>query len=262
MSQGRSTISELKRLFDGSIPAASIAEPLASFDEISPTEAIQEFMESSGFDLVGLRRAGLIAGYVTHDDLAACGDPTVCLVEFGPEECMPESGSLLDAMRAVRDHSRAFTTSLDQVTGIVTWADFSKAPIRMWLFNLVALLEMHMLHLIRQRYDGAEWRACLTGERVEAAEALLEKRRAHNQELDLTDCLQFGDKKKVLMKTDDAWRYFGTSKSAAQRFLEDAENLRNQLAHSQEILAGDWPAVIDLAQRMELALSRLEESAQ
>jgi len=69
----RSTIAELRRLFEHSIPASSIAEPLASFDRDASVEMVRDFMDSAGFDVVGVRDEGLVRAFVLRDQLSQAG---------------------------------------------------------------------------------------------------------------------------------------------------------------------------------------------
>ena len=53
--------SHLHRLFLEGFSAMDVAEPLVSFDENAKAKDVQEFMQVKGFDLVGVRRNGLVS---------------------------------------------------------------------------------------------------------------------------------------------------------------------------------------------------------
>ena len=171
---------------------------------------------------------------------------------------LPEDAPLLRVLQVLRQHDRTFVSFLGTTSGIITRGDLQKAPLRMWFFNLVSLTEMQMLRLIRQRYPGGDWREPLKDERIEAAESLLSDRRRRNVHTDLADCLQFCDKRTIIVNTAGLRELFASSKRAASRYLGEVEDLRNDLAHSQDIITGRWPEIVDVAEYLEETLRRIE----
>ena len=63
--------SRLPRLFVEGFSAMDIAEPLVSFDESTRSEDVKAFMKEKDFDLVGVRRDGLVEGYVRREELVS-----------------------------------------------------------------------------------------------------------------------------------------------------------------------------------------------
>lgn len=252
------TIAELHDLFERSIMASSIAEPLASLDADEPPSKVLEFLREHGFDVVGIRQDGLVQAYVHIDELKGASDTLEAAMPIGPERTVPASGSLLEAVRKASADKFVFVTSLGQPTGIITRADLNKPPVRMWLFSLVTLLEMEMLRLIRATYPGEEWRVLLKAQRIEKVEQLFKYRKDRNEHIDLADCLQFCDKREIICGSSALWPLFGESKAKAAGFLKYCEELRNEVVHIQELTGPSWPEAIDLAGRIEATLSRLE----
>jgi hypothetical protein len=66
----------LRRLFLEGFTAADVAEPFVSFDAERPAAEVRRVLEARGFDLVGVRRDGLVRGYAVREDLSGgtCGD--------------------------------------------------------------------------------------------------------------------------------------------------------------------------------------------
>jgi len=54
----------MKRLFTEGFMAIDIAEPLASFDADKNAADTLQFMNKNNLDVVGVRRDGVVAGYV------------------------------------------------------------------------------------------------------------------------------------------------------------------------------------------------------
>lgn len=59
----------LRRLFMEGFLAMDIAEPLVSFDAEAEARSVYDFMVEKDFDLVGVRRGGLVNGYTRREDL-------------------------------------------------------------------------------------------------------------------------------------------------------------------------------------------------
>lgn len=258
MKQLKSSLGDLRRLFARTIALRDIAEPLVSFDHSQPAATVRGFMEAREFDVVGLREHGVVTGFVSRRDLGE-GTTGQHRCAFAPGDVLPDGEPLLSAFAALRDRRHVFITVLGHVGGIVTRGDLQKAPVRLWLFGLVSLLEMQMLRVVRERYPADAWTGLLSGERVTGARRVFAERQRRNEENDLSDCLQLGDKATVLMKDPVLFALSGfTSKRALETFFKDVGTLRNALAHANDILSGRWPGLVDLVTRLEGLLERLE----
>src|SRR5574337_72615 len=204
MKQLKSTVSELRELFEHSITAKDIAEPLVSFDYDHPATAVKQFMEQKKFDVVGIRKEGEIAGYVqqVHLDEGRAGD---YLTDFEKQQIFSERAPLLVVLPIISASERAFIDILGQVGGIITKGDLQKIPVRMWIFGLISLLEMQMLRMIRRHYPDDSWSQFLAPGRIEKARQLNSDRIRRNSEVDLADCLQFCDKRDIFIKSDQLY---------------------------------------------------------
>ncbi len=96
-----------------------IAEPLASFDAEKPAGDVRAFMVDHDYDLAGVRRDGIVCGYVRQGELAggSCGD---YLHLFGPDDLVAETDSLQKVIESLAVNNRCFITILDRVGAIVT----------------------------------------------------------------------------------------------------------------------------------------------
>jgi hypothetical protein len=261
MKHLKSSSSDLRRLFERAITIREIAEPLVSFDTDHDAEAIRVFMEERNFDVVGLRQGGTVVGYVRRDDLTH-GSVTGCLTRFQAGEVLAEREPLSAAIQALRDQNQLFITVRGQVRRIATKGDMQKVPVRLWLFGLISLIEMQMLRLIRQRFPGGAWTSLLSPARVEAARKVSALRQKQNREADASDfldCLQICDKATIMLKDSElsALARF-PSREVGGHFFSHLESLRNDLAHSNDILQGRWPGLAELAAQCESLLTRLE----
>jgi hypothetical protein len=148
---------------------------------------------------------------------------------------------------------------LGEVGGIVTRGDLQKAPVRMWLFGLISLIEMQLLRIIREFFQIDSWQPLISPKRLEKAKSLLEERQRRNEGIDLADCIQFADKRDIVLKNDKLRHLLEIkSKEEGKQLFENLENLRNDLAHAQDIITGNWPRIVELAKESEALLGKLE----
>jgi len=252
---------DLRELFDKSIPVKCIAEPLASFDEELSSSSIRAFMDKQDYDVVGVRRNGMVYAYAKRTELAS-GTLQDHTISFDPTSVVSEDSPLLNVFKALRHSPQVFVLILGHIAGIVTRGDLQKAPVRMWLFGVISLVEMQFLRIIREMYPNDSWREknLVSDNRLAQAQAILEDRKSRNEAMDLADCLQLGDKRKIVLKTGDIYKKLGfDSKKSADRVLQDLEDLRDNLAHAQDIVTGQWPHIADLAAHAESTLKQCEE---
>jgi hypothetical protein len=85
----------------------------------------------------------------------------------------------------LRESPRVFVVVMGHVAGIVTKGDLQKAPVRMYLFGILYLIEMQFLRLIRTVFPEEKWKSLLTEKRISEATKLLADRRQRNEAIDL-----------------------------------------------------------------------------
>jgi hypothetical protein len=260
MKHLRSSIDDMRRLFERAITVKDIAEPFASFDVDQPAMTVRNFLKSKYYDVVGIRRNGIIEDYALTSEL---GDGKLggFAKTFESGAQVSDATSLLSVFELLRDRNWIFVTISDRVWGIATRGDLHKAPVRMWIYCLISLTEMHTLRIIRKLYPQQEWidLKYLPVSRFERARELFEIRKRINEEVDLTDCLELCDKTTILLKTGTIVLNLGfTSNKKAKSFFVKVERLRNPLAHAQDIVTNRWPELADLVIGLEKFLKACE----
>lgn len=262
MKHLKSSFQDLHRIFEQSITVHDIAEPLASFDHDHPSDIALEFMETKGFDVIGVRRDGAVRGYALKEDLGS-GTIGSHLCELGEEVVLQESAPMLRALEALATRRWMLVRSFGNPGGIVTRGDLQKAPMRMWLFGLISLLEMQMLRSIRAVEKTDDWwRSLLSDERLDEALRIFGLRSEKNEEIHLSDCLQIGDKATIFKKQDSLLKSTGCeSKRDWKEIMGKVEQLRNNLAHSNDLGTESWPEIAKLAVAIEGVLKSLETTS-
>lgn len=263
MKHLKSSSRDLREIFSRDITVRYIAEPLASFEATVEKATVQAFLAERNYDVIGVCRGGFIDGYARIVDLQ--GDRGNALSAYAtPIDTallIQDSEPLVQAILTLRTTPYLFVESLGQVNGIITLGDIQKAPVRMWLFGLISLTEMQLLRVIRETYPQEQWQQYLSASRLDIAQAMLERRQASNAEIDLADCLQFCDKRDIMLKSDRLHQLLHpSSKNQGEKLLKELEALRNNLAHAQDIVTGQWPQTADLAEAAESLLKRLEQA--
>jgi hypothetical protein len=116
MKHLKTSFHDLRDLFDSSISVRYLAETLTSFDVESPASTIYAFMKEHNYDVVGVRRYGLVVGYAkksnTMDGILADH-----LIEFLPSDLLDEEAPLVDVFTSIRHSPQLFVLVLGRVGG-------------------------------------------------------------------------------------------------------------------------------------------------
>lgn len=260
IKQLRSTTAELRQLFEKNITVRAVAEfNLWKADAAADGEAVRAEMEARDFDVAPVVDGASIVGYVVRDSLSPgpCGDQVRPITAA---QLIAESAPLLDLFAILRADSWRFVLDRGEVAAIVTRGDLRKAPARMYIFALINLLEMQMDRLIRAHYCDEDWQNHLGPARIERALKLFELRRQASEALHLLDCLQFCDKRDLVLRVPGCPEQLGFSDSkSALRLFRDIEALRNRIAHAQDVVEGiTWTDFFFLTETMDRILRRCE----
>jgi len=241
----------LLKLITKTFTARDIAEPLPSFDAEMDGGRARAAMEAEGLALAGVRRRGLVSGYLMLSDLtdSSCGEAAR---PFHPGQTLADESPLAQVIHVLTLHEHAFVNTLGGVAGYVTRNEINKPEFRMWLFGILTFLEMEITRLIKERHPDGSWRPLITENRLRMAEELQRERRRRGHACDLVDCLQYADKGRILLASKDlAAEMRFPSRKMARRVVHELESLRNNLAHSQDIVSHNWDAIARLAYTVE-----------
>jgi predicted transcriptional regulator len=263
MKHLKSRSQDLRSLFENNITIEYVAESLKAVPADSDVMEVLQWMQAQDFDVVGIETGNVITGYIERSSLIStksgqCGDYQRI---FHPKELIAISTPLMKLLPILQHTPRLFVLDCNQVSGIITCGDLQKAPVRMLLFGLFTLLEMNLLRLVRLYYPQDTWQKFLKPERVEIAQRLWRESQERNEATDLLDYLQFCDKRELVLHHPELLEQLELkSKRSGERFLKAAEQLRNRLAHAQNLASGSsWKDLISLAAQMEKLLIRCEE---
>jgi hypothetical protein len=255
------SIKDLHSLLDGSLLVRHIAEPLLVCNSTDEASTVRKTLSDKNFDLIGVTQNGTLSGYVRQVDLVD-GDCCKALIPFDYSEIISSSTPLIELLPLLKSRPMFFVLDRTTIDSIVSRADLQKWPVRMLLFGLVSMLEMYLLRMVRACYPGDSFSESLGETRVEAAEKLFNHRRTQDHDIDLADCLQICDKVHLLVDKKGFREFFGLpGKEKTKSYFRRMEDLRNKLAHSQDLTLGaDWQEVIEIAGSVESFLRRCDQS--
>src|SRR5690606_33598691 len=123
-----------------------------------------------------------------------------------------ESTPLAELIEILKESNYAFVLERDKIESIVTRADINKPIVRIYIFGIISLFELHLNYWINKYNDGENWKGKINDERVETANAIFEKRQGNNIQLTLLECIQICDKRDILKNTADFLKVFSFSK--------------------------------------------------
>ena len=227
------TFSELQDIFINDITTKYIYEDLACcrIDD-NPTDVKNTLIERD-YDVLGVVDNKLKKiGYIKKESLKG-SNIRENLLEFSIPQLISESTPLDELFEILTDKEFAFILNGNEIEGIVTRADINKIIVRIYLFGIISLYELHLNYWIKQTYINEAWKAKLSSKRLQSAEGVFHERVGNNDQLTLLECLQICDKKDILKSTESFIGTFNYSKSKLKQLLERIEKIRNELAHSQ-----------------------------
>lgn len=256
MSRLRSYSRSMREVFEESVSVRFLASALASYDAERTAVKIRDWMTRKDYDLIGVRRDGIVVGYALRDQLAngRLGDH---IVEFAEEDVVSGQMPMLEALERVRDRRRVFVSMLGEVSGIVTRSDVTKPPVRLWLFGLVMIFEMQISRLIRARHPENSWVALLPHHQVKDAQKQQAALAAQGTEMELADLLTLAAKQHLLTSSPDLLHMLELGTEEGKALIARVRQLRNGLAHVHDI-SHHWPQFLTVARAIEDVIERAE----
>lgn len=255
-------MSDLRSLFETGIMANSIQEPLKYCFYRESALKVKAELKRLDFDIAGIRSSKdkPIQEFVRTINLQN-GNCEKVAEPIEPTDIIAESTPLIEVLSGLKDSTYFFVLNGRQISGIITRADLQKPAVRILIFGIVSLLEMHLTFLIHTHFPDEKWQYELSPRRIENAETILQKRKARNEEIDLTDCLQFADKRDLVLASKEMRDHLGLeSKKRTKTILRNIEKIRDKLAHSQDIVSGTtWEELIGVVQKVEWMLQRSDD---
>lgn len=233
------TFKDLQQVFETQVTTKHIYEPLSCAFPHDTAEEIYNEMNALDFDVLGVvDNKEKVIGFVRKEKLKK-GYVSDCYESFDLDIVATDSTPIYRLIQILENRSFVFVMHGSSIDGIVTLADVNKPIVRLYLFGIISLFEMHLNYWLKHYYSNGSWKQLIKPNRVQKAEGNFNERIKQNQALTLEECLQLCDKREVLRQCFDFLKTFNHSNTAFENLLKECEKIRNELAHSQDtIFAG------------------------
>jgi hypothetical protein len=230
MKSRMNSVDRLRLLFEEQINVMPITENLVLLDQAN----YKEEMEKRNFHSAIVNMEGVWMKYDEGDE-----KPT----PLSEEDFMDAETPLLKAFRMLVEKRRFFIKDEDgHPAYIVTRTDLDKIPLRIGFFGVISLFETHLKNLIRKYLPN--WEESLSENRIRQAKSLYEWKKGRKEEIDLVQCLQFGDLGSVFSKNKRFKKFDPTlSRDNFIQQMNALGKLRDALAHSQSHLGFSWKEI-------------------
>ena len=247
----------LKNIFVDNVTAKTIFEPLLCCPSDSLAEHAKDALKVREFDIAGVKetKAGEVIGYVVADDLKH-GKINNYINEIGSELLISDSTPIANIFMILIKREFTFVLYGKHIIGIITKADINKPPVRIYLFGMISLFEMHLNTWINHFFPKNIWEKEISDKRLNNARDVYEKRKGNNQDLSLIECIQLCDKRDILKNNEHFINELDLSKNNFGTLTRQVEKIRNELAHSQNSIISNinWPIFVEIVNQLETFL--------
>lgn len=257
--------SSLRKIFSDNITAKNIYEPILCCPLNSNGHDAKEALRIRGFDVAGVKNTenGEVIGYIQAGDL---GDENIekYVRKINSDLLVSDSTPIADIFSILTEIDYSFVISGKNISGIITKADINKPPVRIYLFGIISLFEMHLSAWVNHYFPDDSWLVSVPEKRIQGAKKIFEQRKSNNQELSLLECMQFCDKRDLLLKSPEFMKDFDFSRRNFESFVKNLEEIRNNLAHSNYSIIEtiEWSRLIEIISRAEAFLIDSDNKAE
>ena len=245
---------QFKRMFNELFTAKDIADPLLSFDGDKTSAEVFKALSAYNQEVASVRIHGAVRGFLQHTDVSednheACAER---IRRFTVDQVIDGEAPMPDVIHILTRHTYCFVQILGDIVGVIDRSGINKPIARMWLFGVITLVETRLLELIQQHFPDDSWRKEITETRLQKASEIQQERQRRGQHCTLVECLQLSDKMQIMLShqpTFDAMNF--RSRKSGKLVAKEIEQLRNHLAHAQDIASHNWAQIVRFTQRID-----------
>ncbi len=233
-------VADLHVILKDSLLVRAVHEELKSCVPGKKAQEVRAEMKKHTFDIMGYKVGNKVRGYVRQKDLIS-GTCDEYRKPLEPSDTINACSPILVMLSRMKNRRWLFTAAKDDVIGIVTLADLQKSPVRMALFGLVSLLEIHTLSMVRTCYPCKSdieqgLRPCKS---LDEAKNCYEDMQDRHEDTDLAACLLLPAKRDLLCDIRSLPEFLGfRNRGEARDVLRQAIALRNNLVHGRDVVHG------------------------
>ena len=248
------TSPQFRRMFTELFSAKDIADPLLSFDGDKTSAEVFKALSAYNQSVASIRIHGAVRGFLQHTDVnenyhEACAES---IRRFTVDQVIDGDAPISDVIHILTRHTYCFVQILGDIVGVIDRSGINKPIARMWLFGVITLVETRLLELIQQHFPDDSWHHEVSEARLQKAREIQQERERRGQHCMLVECLQLSDKLQIMLShqpTFDATDF--RSKKSGKLVAKEIEQLRNHLAHAQDIASHNWAQIVRFTQRID-----------
>jgi hypothetical protein len=227
--------SDLKNIFFKQLTVNDIAETLTSPSDI---DKLSEFAQESGYDsILYLDNSGK---YYVYENISRISAP------LEHDEVISDSTPLKQAFEFIVKNRRVFIKSGNRIDKIATISDLNKISFRIWMFGIISILEMKLRIFILENLLE-DWQRSLSPGRLNKVKTLYSQREQKNMQIDLIECIQLIDALAIITENEDLQSKIAPdmTKKKFTKSFEKLNNIRDELAHSNQSFSNEWSEILD-----------------
>jgi hypothetical protein len=235
---------------------ANLGVRLASAGEDG--ESLRRELEELGYDQTLVRESNEdVSHYVLREKLRA-GPVRLHSSKIEISQVTHASTPVLDVAPAVVSKGFLFVSAHRGVWGVITRADLQKVPVRVAIFGLLTSLELGMRDTVVRHAKNSDPLHLISAPRRAAAMALHAERVKRRQELRKIDCCQLADLGTMASRLELHESVFhSTSKGRFAKDFKRVSDLRNSIAHGNNLDLDDLPSALTTLHELLAPLSDL-----
>ncbi|MDM1377031.1 CBS domain-containing protein [Myroides marinus] len=261
-SRRGTTFSEIQSIFINNVTTNLIFESLACCKLNDNIDDVKNILLQRDFDTLGvIDPDGHIIGFIVFSELGDNQIPDY--IHDFKQNLVIKKDTPIDLLLELllKNEFLYVSNEGNKIEGIITRADINKPIVRIYLFGIISLFEMHLNYWINKHYPEGKWNDMLAPEKVKNAQDIYSLRKGNNSQLTLLECLQLSDKKTILFQTKSFIDQFSFSKTKFKNLLEKGETIRNELAHSQNSIINNlqWEEFVETINTMKHFLDNSEK---
>lgn len=207
--------------------------------DASPGE-ILAVMDEKGFDVAPVRQDP-VWRFIERSRLDELQDGTV-LEASNPittEIVIPARTGLITTIETLGRTPFVFLMDRRGVASIVNHADLQKPAVAIATLSLIFSAERALKQIVETQV-GDLWTGYLTKKRLKGAKRIYGKRRRHNTDISLLECVTLDDLFSIIRKKADLVEALGfASRTQLGRWKERLKKARDTLAHAGDLLSAE-----------------------
>lgn len=246
----------LQRALSSAFRAGDLADLMLTISARADIGEACELFASSQRRVVCVVEGGRRIGWIASDQVTEANSISEIMRPFTPESTILDTASIKDVIINLAKHDPLFVQVMGETAAVLTIDDLQEAPMRMWLFGLITLIESLMTRMLIRQFPNDSWCQYLSEGRLAIARNLQQERLRRCEDVELVQCLQLADKGDIVLKYEPAREAIGfESRRKGQEFFSRMENMRNCLAHSNVLPIKDLSLLVTLAENLDRLLN-------